>query len=136
MPSEGVQNDESGESVHREDLAEPEVTSRRALLRGLGAATAAAVAGGVLSPHVAQAHGTEHQQSNNSDPAIHGDNTADGPGLEGTSASGPGVNAFSLTGPGVLGGSFPEHGQAGVQGVGNPGVLGFGSERYFVGVKA
>jgi hypothetical protein len=51
---------------------------------------------------VAQAHGTEHKDSNNSDPAIHGNNTADGPGLEGTGVTGPGVHGLS-NGVGVEG---------------------------------
>jgi hypothetical protein len=91
----------SGESTQvevtpTEALAQKgESRSRRNLLKALGVAAAGAVAGGVLSPGVAEAHGTLHVDSNNSDPAIHGNNTADGPGLEGTGVTGPGVHGLS-----------------------------------------
>jgi hypothetical protein len=67
--------------------------SRRVLLKGLGVAAAGAVVGGVLAPEEAQAHGPWHVDSNNGDPAIHGNNTDGGPGVQGDSANGIGVLA-------------------------------------------
>jgi hypothetical protein len=85
------------------DQAEAEVgRSRRDLLRVLGAAAAGAVAGGVLSAKEAQAHGTFHQDSTNTTPAIHGNNTVNGAGVKGDSVSGAGVQGSTDTGIGVF----------------------------------
>lgn len=71
--------------------------SRRDLLKALSAAAAGAVAGGVLKAGEAEAaHATTiNAVSNSPAPAIHGDNTDNGPGVEGTSLRGPGVQGFS-----------------------------------------
>jgi hypothetical protein len=71
------------------------VRSRRHLLKALGAAVAGAVGGAVMAPAKALAHGSFHQDSDNADPAIHGNNTDDGPGIEGTSATGYAVHGVS-----------------------------------------
>lgn len=89
------------ESVPADD-AEPAARSRRDLFRVLGAAAAGAVAGGVLSSKEAQAHGTFHQDSANTTPAIHGNNTDNGPGVKGDSVTGAGVQGSSDTGIGVF----------------------------------
>jgi len=85
------------------DQAEAEVgRSRRDLLRVLGAAAAGAVAGGALSSKEAQAHGTFHEDSDDTTPAIHGNNTDNGPGVKGDSVTGAGVQGSSDTGIGVF----------------------------------
>lgn len=83
--------------------AEPEEgRSRRALLRGLGVAAAGAVAAGVLGTREAQAHGTVHYDSDNTTPAVHGNNTDNGPGIKGDSVTGAGVQGSSDSGIGVF----------------------------------
>jgi hypothetical protein len=76
--------------------------SRRDLLRVLGAAAAGAVAGGALSAKEAQAHGTFHQDSSDTTPAIHGNNTDNGPGVKGDSVTGAGVQGSTDTGIAVF----------------------------------
>src|SRR5437867_6381035 len=95
---------------------------RRGLLTLVGAGGAAAVAALLSRSNGAQAHGTIHADSATPDPAIHGDNTDGGPGIEGTSNNGAGVSARSLNGTGV----FSEGNTVGVQGVshGGEGVTG------------
>jgi hypothetical protein len=84
----GVAGTEGGAAA-----ADPDTDrSRRALLKGLGVAAAGVVVGGVLTPEEAEAHGTLHQESNNGDPAIHGNNTDGGAGVEGTSSQAAGVH--------------------------------------------
>jgi hypothetical protein len=139
MDSEVRLSEGSGETVHEEAAPEKD-TARRGVLKALGAAAAGAVAGGLLSPRQALAHGGFHQDSNNSDPAIHGNNTVGGPGVQGTSATGAGVHGEGSTGVlgsgrtsgiGVRGhsqnsaGVYGE-GSTGVFGLGHPGVLGQG----------
>lgn len=66
--------------------------SRRDVLKALGATAAGAVAGSVLSANESKAgHGTVNAVSDTFSPAIHGENTVNGPGVEGTSSEGPGV---------------------------------------------
>jgi hypothetical protein len=123
-----------------EGTVDAEGRSRRDILRGLAAAAAGAMAGGVLSTEKAEAgHGTQNAISSSSNPAIHGENTGDGPGVEGTNIGtnapdpGPGVRGFSRTGVGVQG-----LGNVGVRGLGliglqtDIGVDGFGT----IGVRA
>lgn len=76
--------------------------TRRALLKALGAAAAGAVAGGMLSSKEAAAHGTVHYDSNDTTPAVHGNNTDNGPGIKGDSVTGAGVQGSSDTGIGVF----------------------------------
>jgi hypothetical protein len=78
--------------------------SRRDVLRGLAAAAAGAIAGGVLSTEKAEAdHGTLNAASSTSAPAIHGANTSNGAGVQGSSDSGDGVQGLSGSGDGVEG---------------------------------
>jgi len=86
----------------RESPGSEEGKTRRALLRALGVAAAGAVAGGVLSSKDAQAHGSFHQDSDDTTPAIHGNNTDNGPGVKGDSVTGAGVQGSSDTGIGVF----------------------------------
>lgn len=113
--------------------------SRRDVLKALGAAAAGTAAGSVLSAKEAQAsHGTLNASSATGNPAIHGDNTADGEGVVGTSSSGIGVRGNSDAGTAGVRGS----GHIGVEGLGNTaGVSGQGNFRgvqgtgTFVGVS-
>jgi hypothetical protein len=91
---------------------EPE-KSRRALLKGLGVA-AGALVGVALSPREAAAHGTLHIDSNNADPAIHGENSSFGDGVEGESNGGIGVFGHSVDGLGVAGVSVTDTGVSGL----------------------
>jgi hypothetical protein len=85
------------------EATEPEdPRSRRALLRGLGVAAAGAVAAGVLGTREAQAHGSFHIDSDDTTPAVHGNNTDNGPGVKGDSVTGAGVQGSSDTGIGVF----------------------------------
>jgi hypothetical protein len=64
---------------------------RRGLLALIGGGGAAAIAGIFAQRDgTAQAHGPSHVESASEDPAIHGNNTANGPGVEGTGNTGPG----------------------------------------------
>lgn len=92
----------AGEALPTDDGEQEAVRSRRGFFRVLGAAAAGAVAGGVLSSKEAQAHGTFHQDSANTTPAIHGNNTDNGPGVKGDSVTGAGVQGSSDTGIGVF----------------------------------
>jgi hypothetical protein len=110
-------------------------SSRRALLKTLGAAAAGAAAGGMLSPTQALAHGGFHQDFNGLDPAIHGNNTGEGPGVEGT-AVGSGVHGKGGAGVHAEGDFVGVNGESpnvGVHGQGSTGVHGDGSS---VGVMA
>jgi hypothetical protein len=86
---------------------------RRHVLKALGAAVAGALAGNLLSSKDALAHGSFHQDSNNADPAIHGNNTNGGAGVQGTSVSGVGTEGKSTTGIGVFGTSTDGRGVSG-----------------------
>jgi hypothetical protein len=90
------------ETLPTDDGEQEAGRSRRDLFRVLGAAAAGAVAGGVLSAKEAQAHGTFHQDSGNTTPAIHGNNTDNGPGVKGDSVTGAGVQGTTDTGIGVF----------------------------------
>jgi hypothetical protein len=80
--------------------------SRRGLLALVGAGGAAALAALLSRSNGAQAgHGSLNASSSTADPAIHGDNTDGGPGVEGTSDSGFGVLGRSQSGDGVHGSS-------------------------------
>jgi hypothetical protein len=112
--------------------AEPK-KSRRGLLALVGAGGAAAVAALLGRRNGAEAHGTVHYDSNDSDPAVHGNNTASGPGVWGAGNTGIGVFGYSSSHHGVSGSSNSSKGvygysnsATGVRGDGNPGVEGFG----------
>jgi hypothetical protein len=82
-----------------------ERTSRKQALKALGAAAAGAVAGRVLKGEEAHAaHGALNAVSHTLDPAIHGENSANGPGVEGTSSEGPGIQGRGDVGVSALGG--------------------------------
>lgn len=98
-------------------------SSRRNLLKGLGAAAAGAFAGGMLSAQQAEAHGQLHVGHNGSDPATHGDNAGSGPGVEGSTS---GSASAGVDGFGAL---------VGVRGIASGvGVLGFSSSADGIGV--
>jgi hypothetical protein len=66
--------------------------TRRALLSLGSAAAAGAVVGALLPSAEAEAHPAGgHFDSANNDPALHGNNTAGGPGVLGTSVNGPAI---------------------------------------------
>jgi hypothetical protein len=108
-------------SENGEGTVDAEGRSRRDVIRGLAAAAAGAIAGGVLSTEKAEAsHGSLNAVSASAaNPAIHGDNTGGGIGVEGTGGNvgvwgfggsngvrgesdyGYGVFGLSSTGPGV-----------------------------------
>jgi hypothetical protein len=92
----------AGEALPADDGEQEAGRSRRDLFRILGAAAAGAVAGGVLSAKEAEAHGTFHQDSGNTTPAIHGNNTDNGPGVKGDSVTGAGVQGSTDTGIAVF----------------------------------
>jgi TAT (twin-arginine translocation) pathway signal sequence len=129
---------ENGEAARQEN----EGRSRRDLLKALGVAAAGVVAGGVLSPKEAQAHGTFHADSSTAAPAIHGNNTNGGPGVQGDSSSGYGVQGTSTDGWGVYGFSNSDNGvrgesdsDGGVQGLSNSGTGVQGSTLSGIGVR-
>jgi hypothetical protein len=102
----------------------PEATNdRRHVLKALGVVAAGVVAGGVLSTKEAQAHGSFHEESNNGDPAIHGDNTNGGAGVMGTSLTAWGVDGQCDNGTGVRGRSQIGNGVHGTSPIGT-GVAG------------
>jgi hypothetical protein len=92
----------------------------------LGAVTVGALAATAVRAEAAEAHGTFHADSAGEDPAIHGNNSASGPGVQGDSASGIGVLGHST------GANVPGPAVAGVQGSSNvDGVIALGG-RYGV----
>jgi hypothetical protein len=103
-----------------EGSTRPEFSTRRKFVV-FGAAAAGAVAATVITGDRADAHGTVHFDSANSDPAVHGNNTSDGPGVQGD----------SVTGHGVLGHTAGAFQAAGVKGMSDGtdlnsyGVFGF-----------
>jgi len=124
MASDLTEAEARVQAALEKEAAEPEVgKSRRALLKALGVAAAGAVAGGVLSVKEAQAHGSFHQESNNGDPAIHGDNTNGGAGVMGTSLTAWGVDGQCDNGTGVRGRSLVGNGVHGTSAIGT-GVVG------------
>jgi hypothetical protein len=104
-------------SENGEGTFDAEGRSRRDILRGLAAAAAGAVAGGVLSTEKAEAsHGAVNGFSTTpGNPGIHGENTSGGTGVEGTGAVG--VDGIGNTGVRGSGG-------VGVEGSGAVGVRG------------
>lgn len=109
--------------------------TRRAALKALGVAAAGAVAGGLVSPKEAAAdHGEFNVTSNDLDPAIHGNNTNDGPGVEATSFGGPGLRAKSVFGTGVVANGGLEGG-IGVHGIAYTGVFGEATHSAGTGVR-
>lgn len=127
MASEVTRAEEAGELGSDKGSSEQEGSrSRRHILKALGAAVAGGLAGAVMSPKQALAHGGFHQDFNGVDPAIHGNNLNGGPGVEGTSATGAGVRGEGAVG--VIG----EGASVGLSGQGSTGVVGEG----FVGVEA
>ena len=95
--------------------------SRRGLLALIGAGGAAALAAVLSRSNGAHAtHGVLNATSGDGAPAIHGDNTDGGPGVEGTSQSGEAVLGHSQTHFGVVGRS--ESGPAGVHGFSDSGA--------------
>jgi hypothetical protein len=69
-------------SASGEGVVDAEGKSRRDVLRGLAAAAAGALAGGVVSADKAEAgHGTLNAVSNSSNPAIHAESTGSGAGV-------------------------------------------------------
>src|SRR5437763_9440554 len=78
---------------------------RRKAILAAGAAVIGVVATTFGGRRVAEAHGTLHVDSATTDPAIHGANSSDGPGVLGTSQDGPGVRGDSVTFIGVRGAS-------------------------------
>ena len=106
--------------------------SRRGLLALVAAGGAAALAAVLSREDGAEAdHGTLNASSATGAPAIHGDNTDGGAGVEGTSAGGPGVLGHSQTGDGVHGIS---DGDVGVRGesTSNIGVHGHSQTHFGV----
>jgi hypothetical protein len=121
-------------SENGEGTVDAEGRSRRDVLRGLAAAAAGAIAGGVLSTEKAEAsHGSLNAVSNSfPTPAIHGDNTAGGTGVEGTggNAGVRGIGADTgVRGDGGFAGVWGDGGSNGVRGESDygTGVLGLSS---------
>jgi hypothetical protein len=100
-------------SENGEGTVDAEGRSRRDILRGLAAAAAGAVAGGVLSTEKAEAdHGVVNASSDFVlAPAVHAEHTTEGTGVEASSFGGTGVEGT---------------GAVGVDGIGNTGVRGSG----------
>jgi hypothetical protein len=88
--------------------------SRRGLLALAGAGGAAAVAALLGRSNGAKAHGTAHWDSHNSEPAVHGNNTANGPGVTGSGDVGMGVYGYSPSNAGVYGSSDNDYGVFGI----------------------
>jgi hypothetical protein len=131
LASRGIRARPDTVSESGEGMVDAEGRSRREVIRGLAAAAAGAIAAGVLSADKAEAgHGTLNAVSNSFDnPAIHGENTAGGPAVEGTRNGARGV----LGGPsaGVEGSSF----NIGVRGDTPSGFAVLGASESGIGVR-